>query len=481
PSRSEVAAWIGRIASGDAEFTGGWLDSRKDGSRVWIEATTRRITDAAGNPAGIMGVSRDVSARKRAEAERDRLLAGEQAARSEAEAASRMKDEFLATLSHELRTPLNAILGWSQIVRRSPADADGVAEGLAVIERKARAQAQIIEDLLDLSRVVSGKARLDVQRLDLAAAVRAAADTVRPAAEAKGVRLQVVLDPLAGPVRGDPGRLQQEFWNLLSNAVKFTPRGGRVQVRLERVDSHLEVVVADTGEGISPEFLPHVFGRFRQQDASTTRRHGGLGIGLAIVKQLVELHGGSVRVGSGGTGRGAAFTVELPLTVVHEGELSGGNRRHPRRGGDGSPDGPDLCDVLAGVRVLVVDDEPDARELVRRVLASCRALVMTAGSVAEALALVADERPDVLVSDIEMPVEDGYGLIRRVRALGAARGGAVPALALTAYARTEDRVRAVYAGFQAHVPKPVEPAELITMVANLAGRTGGRPPGWAAD
>jgi PAS domain S-box-containing protein len=414
----------------------------------------------------------DVSDRTAAERERERLLAGERAARAEAERAGRMKDEFLATLSHELRTPLNAILGWSQVVRRNPADAAGLAEGLAVIERNARTQAQIIEDLLDMSRIVSGKVRLDVQRIDLAAAVRAAVETVKPAADAKAVRLQVVLDPHAGPVSGDANRLQQVFWNLLSNAVKFTPRGGRVQVLLERVNSHIEVAVVDTGEGISPEFLPHVFDRFRQQDGSTTRRHGGLGLGLAIVKQLVELHGGTVRAKSAGAGQGSTFTVDLPLTVVHPEEPPAAERRHPRRGTGAASDVPDLCALLAGVRVLVVDDEPDARALVKRVLEDCGAVVTAVGSAAEAVPRVAADRPDVLVSDIGMPDEDGYALIRRVRALGPESHGDVPALALTAYARSEDRVRAVYAGFQSHVPKPVEPDELVMMVAGLAGRTG---------
>jgi PAS domain S-box-containing protein len=474
PFRAEVAGWIGRIAAGGAEFEGEWLDHRKDGSRVWIESHTRLITDAAGRSLGIMGVSRDVSERKRAEAEREQLLASERAARAEAERASRMKDEFLATLSHELRTPLNAILGWAQIMRggRGDADDDDVAQGAEVIERNARAQSQIIEDLLDMSRIIGGKVRLDVQRLDLAAIVTAAVETARPTADAKGVRLVSVVDPLHGvAVSGDPGRVQQVLWNLLSNAVKFTPRGGRVQVVLERVNSHLEICVSDTGEGIRPDFLPFVFDRFRQADASTTRRHGGLGLGLSIVKQLVELHGGSVAVRSAGPGQGSTFVVSLPVTVVHPGARSEEGRRHPRAAPHraGAPDG---CMEIAGLRVVVVDDEADARALVKRLLEDCHAVVADTGSADEAVGLVATGAFDVLVSDIGMPGEDGYSLIRRVRSLGKDKGGDIPAIALTAYARVEDRVRAVTAGFQMHVAKPVEAVELITMVAGAAGRTG---------
>ena len=281
-----------------------------------------------------------------------------------------------------------------------------------------------------------------------------------------------MLDPHAGPVSGDPARLQQVMWNLLTNAVKFTPKGGRVQVLLERVNSHLEMSVSDTGEGIAPEFLPYVFDRFRQADATTTRRHGGLGLGLSIVKQLVELHGGSVRVKSAGIGQGTTFTVSLPLTVIQPEPDPDVERHHPRSASTAVP--PDACIQIAGVKVLVVDDEPDARSLVKRLLEDCKALVMTAASAAEAFELVRTEKPDVLVCDIGMPGEDGYALIRRVRALGPEHGGQVPSAALTAYARAEDRVKAILAGFQMHLAKPVEPAELIATVAGLAGRTGPR-------
>ncbi len=453
-----------------------------DGATRWIRVRGRTIFDDdddagdARRAVRCVGTFIDVTEQKEAEHERERLLTAERISRFEAERASRMKDEFLATLSHELRTPLNAILGWATILRESASDPEDLRHGLETIERNARAQTQIIEDLLDMSRIISGKVRLDVQRVDLAAVARSGIETVRPGAEAKGVRLHAVLDSLAAPVSGDPNRLQQVMWNLLSNAIKFTPRGGRVQVVLERINSHLELSVSDSGEGIKPEFLAHVFDRFRQADASTTRQHGGLGLGLAIVKQLVELHGGTVRARSTGPGQGATFTVALPLTVLHTepatSDASDVERRHPQAVGAAPVTIPDQCVRIGGVKVLVVDDEPDARLLVRRLLEDCAAIVTTAESAGEALERLASDRFDVLVSDIGMPGEDGYSLIRRVRALGPDRGGNIPAIALTAYARAEDRMRSILAGFQMHVAKPVEPAELITMVASLAGRTG---------
>ncbi|HZN68987.1 MAG TPA: ATP-binding protein, partial [Tepidisphaeraceae bacterium] len=409
--------------------------------------------------------------------QREELLESERHARQEAERQSRVKDEFLATLSHELRTPLNAILGWSQVLRQR---ADGVAggaapgpdllaelvEGLEVIERNTRVQTQLIDDLLDMSRITSGKLRLDVQQVDLADVVKAAVASVRHAAEGKNIRLQVVIDPLAGPVRGDPGRLQQCVWNLLTNAVKFTPKGGTVQVSLERVNSHLEVCVADNGEGIKPELLPHLFERFRQGDASTTRRHGGLGLGLSIVKHLAELHGGRVRAKSPGPGHGSTFCIDLPLMVVHR-PPEDASRTHPRA----QPPPPTSWSdhpSLEGITVLAVDDEPDALGLVKRVLEGCGARVLTATSAAEALDLVVAQRPDMIVSDIGMPGEDGYSFIRKVRELPVAQGGRTPAAALTAFARAEDRTRALRAGYQTHVAKPVEPTELTAVVASLA-------------
>ena len=347
-----------------------------------------------------------------------------------------------------------------------------IAQGLEVIERNARAQAEIIEDLLDMSRIISGHVRLDVQRLDIAGIVQSAVETARPTAENKGIRLQTIIDPLNGlVVSGDFNRLQQVLWNLLSNAVKFTPKGGRVQVLLERTNFHLEISVIDTGEGIKPEFLPFVFDRFRQADASTTRRHGGLGLGLSIVKQLVELHGGSVRVHSDGPGRGSTFIFTLPFTILRGYADPHTERRHPSL----APKRTDPTDVdvnLKDVRVLVVDDETDARALVKRLLEDSHAVVTVAESANEAMKLLPRGKFDVVVCDIGMPGEDGYSLIRRIRSLGATRGGNIPAIALTAYARVNDRVKAIAAGFQMHIAKPVEPVELITMVASAAGRTG---------
>jgi PAS domain S-box-containing protein len=453
----------------------------KSGELIDVSLTISPVKDASGRIIAASKIARDITRQKRSERElqaakeaaekanmeKDELLRRERAVRAELEQANRVKDEFLATLSHELRTPLNAVLGWSQVLARSPLAPDTL-EGVQIIERNARAQAQIIEDLLDMNRIISGKLRLDVQHVDLSMVISAAVETISAAAEAKGVRILTVLDPLAGPVSGDASRLQQVFWNLLSNAVKFTPRGGRVQVLLERVNSHLEVSVIDTGEGIDVAFLPHVFDRFTQAESGTSRRHSGLGLGLAIVKQLVELHGGSVRVKSGGRGTGATFTVALPVTPVHPARepARDSERRHPAVGG--MPVSAELCDRVAGVKVLVVDDEADARALIKRLLEDCKSIVVTAGSTEEAIELLRRESPDVLVSDIGMPHEDGYALIRRVRALPSQEGGDIPAIALTAYARAEDRMKAVVAGFQQHVVKPVEPAELITLVAILA-------------
>jgi CheY-like chemotaxis protein len=380
-----------------------------------------------------------------------------------------MKDEFLATLGHELRTPLNAILGYAQLMRTGAMGADELAEAIEVIERNARTQTRIVEDLLDLSRIIAGKMRLDVQRVDLAAVVSAAVETLKPAADFKGVRMTSVLDPLVGPMKGDPARLQQVVWNLLSNAIKFTDKGGKVQVALERVNSHVEIAVSDTGAGIKPEFLPHVFDRFRQAEGSTVRRHSGMGIGLSIVKQLVEMHGGNVRAKSPGPGHGSTFIVALPLSVsTHDDEEP--DRAHPR----GPSARTSQCDQvdLAGVRVLVVDDEPDARLLITRILQTRNADVATAASMDEALEVVRREPPHVVISDLGMPAHDGYELIQAVRALPATHGGNIPAAALSAFARSEDRRRAMMAGFQTHVAKPVEPEELLAVVASLAGRVG---------
>ena len=399
---------------------------------------------------------------RRAAAERERLLAAEQWARAEAERVSRMKDEFLATLSHELRTPLGAILGWTQVLKRKTADAE-ITQALEVIERNTRAQVRLIDELLDMSRITAGKIRLDAQPVLPIDVVRAAIETVTPAAEAKALRLEVVLDPVAGPVYGDPGRLQQAIWNLLSNAIKFTPKGGRVRVALQRAESRVEISVADTGVGIRRDFLAHVFERFRQADASTTRRHGGLGLGLSIVKHLVELHGGTVQAESAGEGRGATFSVRLPVAAL------GMTHVVERLHGAGAPALADyLIADLTGLKVAVVDDDADTRALVGKVLRDCGAQVVVADSAAAALRLVAQERPALLLTDIGMPELDGYGLLRELRALGGA--GAIPAIALTAFARAEDRTRALREGFRLHLAKPVEPAELVATVASVAGR-----------
>jgi len=412
---------------------------------------------------------RDVTERKRAEEERKQLLEREQFARAEAERASRMKDDFLANLSHELRTPLNAIVGWTQVLRRRAMDDAEIRQGLETIERNARVQAQLIEDLLDMSRITSGKVRLDVQPVHPVSFIEAAVEAVRPAADARGIRLEKILDPAAGPISGDPQRLQQVIWNLLSNAIKFTPKDGKVQVLLERVNSQVEISVADTGIGITPAFLAHAFERFRQADASSARRHGGLGLGLSIVKQLVELHGGTVRVKSLGEGAGTVFTVQLPVTAVQR-MPDNGDRLHPHTSKSLSSDFK-ISD-LSGIKVLVVDDEADARDLFQRVLADCGAEVLTVATAGEALLVVERERPHLLMSDIGMPDIDGFELLRRVRALGQARGGKLPAIALTAFARSEDRTRALRAGFLVHLSKPVEPSELVATVAAVAGRTG---------
>jgi len=341
-------------------------------------------------------------------------------------------------------------------------DPEKVRQGIEVIERNARAQARLIDDVLDVSRIVTGKMRLDVQRVELPAVIAAAVETIRPAADAKGVRIQSVIEPIIVPVHGDPARLQQVIWNLVSNAVKFTPKNGRVQIVLARVSSHVEIRVSDTGEGIAPEFLPHLFERFMQADASPSREHTGLGIGLALVKQLVELHGGTVRAASDGVGQGATFIVEIPLAILHESERHEGARP---RAAVASPDIEEQR--LNGLRLLVVDDEPDSLEMAQHVLQIYGAEVVTASSADAALELLGAQHFDALISDIGMPRKDGYDLIRDVR-----RGGhRLPAAALTAFARSEDRTRALLYGYQAHVTKPVEAAELLATVVSLTGRS----------
>jgi PAS domain S-box-containing protein len=451
----------------------GWR-LRKDGSRFWSHVTITAMRDESGRLRGFAKLTRDLSERRRAEtleeygSLRDQMLEAERAARIEAQRTARMKDEFLATLSHELRTPLNAILGWTQILmmpKRRP-DPGEVQRGLVIIERNAKAQVQLIDDLLDLSRILAGQLRLDVQRVALGDVIHAAMESAQPAADAKGVRLERILDGRRCIVSGDPGRLQQIVWNLLSNAIKFTPKGGKVQVLLERVDSHIEISVSDTGIGIPAEFLPQLFGRFAQRDSTPNRSYGGLGLGLAISKQLVELHGGSIDARSPGEGRGATFSVRMPL-VLAESE----HEQSPQREGldEARDEEPPVIPELDGAYVLVVDDEADARDLGRRVLENQGAKVTTAASAEEALAILQTSRPDVLISDIGMPGTDGHQLIRTIRATEP-KGRRLQPLALTAIARDDDRKRAMLAGYQAHLSKPFDIGEFVLVVARLLDR-----------
>ena len=446
----------------------GWR-IRKDGSRFWANVTITALRDEQGRLRGFAKLTRDLTERKRTEAleasgaRYDELLEAERSARMDAQKAMRIKDEFLATLSHELRTPLNAILGWAQVLRVRAPSAEELQRGLEVIERNARSQSQMIEDLLDLSRIMAGRIRLDVHQVALMDVVRGAVDSLEPTAHTKGVRLESVLDPRGGLVSGDAGRLQQVFWNLLSNALKFTPKGGKIQVVLQRVNSHVEVSVSDTGIGIPTEFLPHVFERFVQKDSSSSRQYGGLGLGLAISKQLVELHGGSIHAKSLGEGQGSTFVVKLPMTIVDVGD---NQRIHPTRG---APAEPTAMPQLDGVRVLLVDDEEDAVDMVRRMLETLGAVVTTAPSAESAFTLLRTFAPDVIISDIGMPGTDGYQFMRRLRA-GESKDRRIPALALTAFARPEDRKHAILSGYQAHLAKPFDVAELAIIVAGLAGR-----------
>ncbi|MDI1477893.1 PAS domain S-box protein [Polyangium sp. y55x31] len=443
---------------------------RKDGAEFPIELAVSEFF--VGERRFFAGVIRDITEREAAEAERESLLGSERAARSEAERANRMKDEFLATMSHELRTPLTPILGWIELLRVSQQAPGNLEKGLSVIERNARLQLQLISDLLDVSRIVSGKLRLNVQWIDLPNVIDSAIESVRHAAEVKGIEIRATYEPTDTTVMGDPDRLQQVVWNLVANAIKFTPSNGHVDITLSRTNGHFRLTVSDTGQGIAPEFLPLLFDRFRQADSSTSRRYGGLGLGLSIVKHLVELHGGSVHAESEGIGKGATFVVDLPTMRAfapgpeHEG-LS-----HPWP----SVSRPPVADTtsLEGIRVLVVDDEPDARELVERLLEDRRAKVLTAASAFEALEMLAnpENEPDVMVSDLGMPGMDGFALIREVRARRAAGLGNLPAVAVTAFARPEDKARSLEAGYDAHVTKPIDPLGFVATVAQLMKRKG---------
>ncbi|MBD1944396.1 response regulator [Coleofasciculus sp. FACHB-712] len=449
---------------------------RKDGSRFWGSGIVTSLRDESGQVQGLAKIMRDFTDRKQAEEERTRLLARAQEACTQAESANRMKDEFLATLSHELRSPLNAMLGWTSLLRTRKFDAATTARAIETIERNAKAQARLIEDLLDVSRIIRGQLRLTVRSMELIPVIESAINTVRPAADAKNIQVHLLVDTFVGLISGDPDRLQQIIWNLLTNAIKFTPEGGRVEVYLQGDRSHAEISVRDTGEGISPDFLPYVFDRFRQADNSITRSYTGLGLGLAIVRHLVELHGGTVRAESPGEGQGSTFIVKLPLlnsagvkkrTEEEESLCSSqSSALNPQE----SP--PTLWESpLDGLQILVVDDEADARELLKSILEQYGAEAIAVASAEEAIGTIQKSKPDLLISDIGMPNEDGYSLIRRVRALEAEKGQ-IPSVALTAYVRVDDQKAALSAGFQSHVAKPIDPTELIAVVASLVGRTG---------
>ncbi|HEX8088630.1 MAG TPA: ATP-binding protein [Blastocatellia bacterium] len=427
---------------------------------------------------GTITVIDDVTERIASEDQLVSLLGREQAARKEAVLANRAKDEFLATVSHELRTPLNAISGWIEIMRKKNVKPELLDHGLEVVERNVKVQTKIIEDILDVSRIITGKLSLSVTPVDLASVIAAALDAVRPAADAKGIEIRCMIDPNTTPVSGDPGRLQQIVWNLVSNAIKFTPKGGQVDVQLARVESQAEIKVSDNGKGISAEFLPFVFDRFRQADSTSARQHSGLGLGLAIVRHLVEMHGGTVQAASRGEGLGATFVVRFPIIVVRDIKTS--TQDISQHSGNGAePIAEDMNSMiediprLDGLRALVVDDEADAREMLEVLLNQFGAEVKASASAQEALKILEQWKPDVLVSDVGMPNEDGYSLIHQVRALDPARGGRTPAIALTGYSRQEDRSQLLAAGYQVHLSKPVDLSQLVDAILSLPCRSRG--------
>jgi len=448
----------------DARTTGARQSREFDVGGKWFRGVVDPVYYDTGGVTGSVYIVTDISAAKERELERAELLRREQEARTQAETANRMKDEFLATISHELRTPLNSMLGWLALMRNGKLDENGVARAIDTLERNARSQTQLIADILDVSRITTGKIRLDVATVDLVTVIEAALDSARPGADAKGVALVGKLDPGAGRTIGDGERLQQVAWNLLSNAIKFTPKGGIVEVTLTRVGSSAEIAVRDTGAGIDPEFLPFVFDRFQQADSSTTRSHTGLGLGLSIVRHLVELHGGSVRAESEGPGKGARFTVVLPIREVIDAR---------ERATLGPFEQGEADRSLDGVRILVVDDDEDSRQMISTLFEQSGAVVRMTGTAPEALEEIVTWRPDVLVSDIGLPGEDGHSLLRRVRALPPAQGGLVPAIALTAYANIETRLLALAAGFQVFMTKPVDPPEVIVAASRLVRARGG--------
>ena len=462
PEEDDVLA---RIRRGERVEHFETIRRAKNGRLLNVSLTVSPVRDANGRVVGASKVARDITDRIEAERELERLLASEKEAREQAELANRLKDEFLAVVSHELRSPLNAITGWASLMRTGRLDAGQSARAVETILRNAQAQNQLIGDLLDVSRIVSGRLRLNIKPFQFSSVVEAALQVVRPAADAKSIRLETSIDQNAGPVTGDPDRLQQVFWNLLSNAVKFTPSGGHVRIRVQQVDSHVETTVSDNGKGIDRNLLPLIFERFRQGDSTTAREHGGLGLGLAIVRHLVELHGGVVSARSPGEGKGAEFVVELPIALAPAG-LGDESRVHHGAGASGAFPMPSL----GGLRILVVDDDADAREVISAVLVQAGADVATASSAPQAIDLVESWGPNVLISDIGMPNQDGYDLIRKLRARSTDRASHIPAIALTAFARSQDRLKALSAGYQMHVAKPIEPLELVTVVASLTHR-----------
>jgi PAS domain S-box-containing protein len=435
----------------------------RNGVERAIEDSGAAIKDAEGKITGAVLIFRDVTERRRAEQDRARLLQQAQRARAEAEEANHAKDEFLAMVSHELRTPLNAILGWAGLLAGGRLSPEQNRTAVDTIERNARAQAQLIEDLLDVSKIISGKLRINAEPVNLADSIAPVLETIRLAAEAKTIDIGTHLDTSL-VVMGDVGRLQQIAWNLLSNAVKFTPKKGRVELRIERKDSMASIIVEDTGKGMSPEFLPRAFERFQQADSTNTRQHGGLGLGLTIVRHLVEMHGGTVSAHSPGEGRGSTFVVQLPIAAVRATVMS--QKSSDRAVADELPS-------LAGLKALVVDDDESSRDVISAILQQCGVSTTAVGSAADAIRTLESNSFDVLISDIAMPHEDGYQLIGKVRRLKLDHGGNIPAVALTAYARTQDRMRALAAGYQTHVAKPVEPAELALVVATVVRHSAG--------
>jgi PAS domain S-box-containing protein len=463
---NELAYQAVRAARGGktTHFEGFCLTAK--GTPKWWDVSVAPIFDADGKPVRLVSTSRDITFRRESETEREELLRKEQAARKDAEIANRLRDEFLATVSHELRAPLNSILGWGRLLEKGNLDAATTKKALDTIVRNAEAQNRLIEDLLDVSRIISGKLRLEVVNTKPINIVEAALETVRPAAEAKGISLEIVEDAIVSHISGDPNRLQQVIWNLLSNAIKFTPNGGKVSVEIARTNGCVEIRVSDNGIGIREEFLPHVFDRFRQADASSIRKFGGLGLGLAIVRHITEMHGGTVSAASEGENQGSTFTVSLPVINASREDLEA--EKTEKINSNVLNNAPHLS--LDGLLILVVDDQEDTRQLLVQSLTFFGATVITAKSASEGLIEVIDKKPDVLVSDIGMPDEDGYSLIRKIRALSDEQQKNITAVALTAFTRAQDRMRALAAGYQNHVPKPVEPDELATVIASLTGR-----------